>query len=120
MQLAYEAQNSIEAHMLLHMLEQAGLSARVDGEYLQGAIGELQAIGLVRVMVDDADYLAARKLIEEWDQQQPKTFSQTPIDQAPRELPSSNTRQLILLALLAFASGVITTAIIYHSYVLPK
>ena len=53
MKLLYEAANTVEAHMILNLLEQSSLSARIDGEYLQGGVGELQAIGIVRVMVDE-------------------------------------------------------------------
>lgn len=66
MKLLYEADNSIEAHMILNLLEQAGLSGRIDGEILQGGVGELQAIGLVRVMVEENDYADAKKIIDQW------------------------------------------------------
>lgn len=71
MKTLYQASNALEAHMILHLLEQQGLSGRVDGEYLQGAIGELPAAGLVRVMVDEHDYAAAKKLVDQWDARQP-------------------------------------------------
>ncbi len=67
MKSVYEAANSIEAHMILHLLEQGELKACVQGEYLLGAIGELPVNGLVRVMVNDEDYLEAREIIELWE-----------------------------------------------------
>jgi len=70
MKLVYEASNALEAHMILNLLEQDGLSARIDGELLQGGVGELQAIGIVRVMVDESDYPTARQIIEQWDARQ--------------------------------------------------
>lgn len=70
MKLLYEAPNTVEANMILHLLEQAGLTARIDGEYLQGGIGEIQAIGVVRVMVEENDYADAKKIITEWDNKQ--------------------------------------------------
>jgi hypothetical protein len=60
MKLIYEASNTIEGHMILNLLEQAGLSGRVDGDYLQGGMGDLQTIGVIRVMVEDIDYDKAR------------------------------------------------------------
>lgn len=84
MKLIYEAQNSVEAHMILDLLEQAGLSARIDGEYLQGGVGELQAMGLVRVMVDEEDYLEAKQIVQEWDEKQPAEEKQTPIKKTNR------------------------------------
>lgn len=71
MKLLYEASNSIEAHMILNLIQQSGLSGRIDGEYLQGGIGELQAFGTVRVMVEESDYTQAKKIVDDWDQAQP-------------------------------------------------
>lgn len=79
MKLLYEASNSIEAHMILNLLEHAGLSARIDGEYLQGGVGELQAIGIVRVMTEEADFAKATLIIEEWDTKQPAQKNKSPI-----------------------------------------
>jgi predicted Fe-Mo cluster-binding NifX family protein len=67
MKSVYEASHSVEAHMILHLLEQGGLKAVVQGEYLQGAIGELPVTGLVKVMVNAEDYEEAREIIELWE-----------------------------------------------------
>jgi len=71
MRLLYDAANGIEAHMILNMLEQAGLAARIDGEYLQGGVGELQTMGIVRVMIEENDYAAGKALVDQWDENQP-------------------------------------------------
>lgn len=68
--LLYEVANALEAHMILNLLEQQGLSGRIDGEYLQGGFGELPAVG-IRIMVEEKDYAAAKKIIDEWDRKQP-------------------------------------------------
>ena len=34
---AYECNRAVEAHMVCDLLSQAGISARVDGEFLQSA-----------------------------------------------------------------------------------
>lgn len=96
MKLLYEAVNAIEAHMIVNLLEEQGLSARVDGEYLQGGIGELQAIGVVRVMVDESDYGLAKKIVQEWDSVQPKSEPDT----SPRKKGS------FVSLLVAFLIGV--------------
>jgi hypothetical protein len=57
--------------MILNLLEQEGLTGRVDGEYLQGGIGELPAAGLVKVMVPEQDYAAAKLIVDKWDTAQP-------------------------------------------------
>lgn len=67
MKLIYEASNIIEAHLILNLLEQAELVARIDGEYLQGGIGELQAIGGIRVMVQESDFSQAQDIVRQWD-----------------------------------------------------
>jgi len=72
MKLIYEAANSIEAHLIHNLLEQAHLTARIDGEYLQGGVGDLQAIGIVRVMVAEDDYNAAKEIIDHWDASRPE------------------------------------------------
>ncbi len=75
MRLVYEASSALEAHMILNLLEQADLSGRIDGEYLQGGAGELQVGGVVRVMVEEEDYVVAREIIQEWDKHQSERFS---------------------------------------------
>jgi hypothetical protein len=67
MKSVYEASNNIEAHLVMHQLQQAGLDVRIEGEYLQGGIGELAAAGNVRVMVDPKDEAEARQIIADWE-----------------------------------------------------
>tara|TARA_R110002096_G_scaffold65006_1_gene158264 strand:+ start:40090 stop:40317 length:228 start_codon:yes stop_codon:yes gene_type:complete len=67
MKTAYDAGSNLDAHMALHQLQQAGIEARIDGEYLQGGIGELPAAGNVRVVVDERDWEEARKVIADWE-----------------------------------------------------
>ena len=69
LKLLYNASDTIEAHMVLNLLTQAGLDARVEGEYLQGAIGELPAFGVVRVMVAESNYTEAKAIMDEWNHQ---------------------------------------------------
>jgi len=70
MKLVFEAQNSLEAHMILNLLEGAGLHGSINGELLQGAMGELPASGVVSVVVEDKDYWAAREVVVNWERQQ--------------------------------------------------
>ncbi|HTE39859.1 MAG TPA: DUF2007 domain-containing protein [Steroidobacteraceae bacterium] len=71
MKCAYEAANGVEGHMVANMLEQHDIAARVDGEHLTSGIGELPAMGLVRVMVNEVDHARAREIIEKWEAQSP-------------------------------------------------
>lgn len=57
--------------MLLDLLKQEGVHAHLHGEHLQGAIGELPAAGLVRLVVDDADYAKGRDIVQRWEASSP-------------------------------------------------
>ena len=67
MKTVFDASNNIEAHLVMHQLQQAGIDARIEGEYLQGGIGELPAAGNVRVMVNLKDEAEARLVIADWE-----------------------------------------------------
>ncbi len=63
----YAADSTIDAHLLKGLLEQQGIDARIIGEFLQGAVGELPATGLVQVLVPEEDYDAALETLEEFE-----------------------------------------------------
>jgi hypothetical protein len=71
MKILYEAANAVEAHMIVDLLGQQGITGHVLGGHLQGAIGELPAAGLVRVTVDETDFDRAKPLIDAWNLAQP-------------------------------------------------
>jgi hypothetical protein len=83
MKTFYEASNAVEAHMLLDLLKQEGLSANIRGEHLQGALGEIPAGGLVRLEIDEANYAQARALVERWDASQPSEPVSKPVSRRP-------------------------------------
>jgi hypothetical protein len=105
MRLIYEAANSLEAHMILNLFEQAGLSGRVEGVYLQGAMGELPASGLVKVMISDEDYLAAREILSEWDRQQ----------SAESDNYSVKKQASFATGLMGFIAGIFLTVVFYNT-----
>jgi len=105
MKKIYEASNSIEAHMILNMIDQAGLSGRIDGEYLQGGAGELPAAGLVRVMVNESDYDVAKEIIVEWDARQPDSNETKPVKKG----------NYFSSGILGFISGSVLVAIFYNT-----
>lgn len=106
MRPVYEAANSVDAHMIANLLEQAGISSRIDGEFLQGGAGELQAFGVVRVMVDEEDYPQARALIEALEKDQPTD--------GPAETPRPPSRNNRLTGLIGFIAGAAVAAAFYH------
>jgi len=67
MKTVFDASGNIEAHLVMHQLQQAGIAASIEGEYLQGGIGELPAAGNVRVVVPDEDVEVARQVIADWE-----------------------------------------------------
>ena len=64
MRVVYEAAHLIDAHLVRHALEHAGIPVFVRGEALLGGIGELPACGLVAVCVPDLAWPQARALVE--------------------------------------------------------
>ena len=63
----YHASNSIEGYLIKNLLEQQEISTFVLGEHLQSGVGEIPAIGLIRVSVSDTDYQRAKEIVDEWD-----------------------------------------------------
>lgn len=53
--------------MLVDLLKQQGITAEVQGAHLQGAVGGLPAMGLVRLVVDEQDFESARAAIQKWE-----------------------------------------------------
>ncbi|RFP76951.1 DUF2007 domain-containing protein [Hydrogenophaga borbori] len=100
MKTLYQAANAVEAHMLADYLKQEGLHAQVLGEHLQGAVGELPAAGLVRLVIDDEQYEAGREAIARWEATQPLD---TPA--APSAVNPGQALWIFVLGLLAGAIG---------------
>lgn len=93
--------------MIANLLQQQEIDCRVDGEYLQGGVGELQAMNIVRVLVDDSEYEKARSVINEWDATQTdKVVERDPV----RKGPGIGTGLL-----LGFLTGVGVTFWAYNS-----
>jgi hypothetical protein len=67
MKKIFDANNSIEANLLKNILEQEGIGVYISGEYLQGGMGELPAMGLVSLMVEDDDVYRAERIIRNWE-----------------------------------------------------
>jgi hypothetical protein len=67
----YNAMNSIDAHIIQNLLAQQEIQAFVLGEHLQSGVGEIPALGLVRVTVSDTDYPQAKAIVAEWEASTP-------------------------------------------------
>ncbi|WP_284618922.1 putative signal transducing protein [Aquabacterium humicola] len=101
MKTVYEAANAIEAHMLQDLLRQQGIFTRLDGEFLGGAIGELPAGRLVRLVAEDEQVAAARAAIERWEATQVDEPSA-----APAHRPGGRSGRAWTAAALALAVGI--------------
>lgn len=76
MRSVYEAANLIDAHLVLHALDDAGIPAFVRGEALTGGLGDLGVFGLVAVMVAEDDWARARDVVDALGFGSPETLEQ--------------------------------------------
>ncbi|MDR7270596.1 hypothetical protein J2X20_003254 [Pelomonas saccharophila] len=106
MKTLYEAANAIEAHMLVDLLKQEDIHAQIQGEALQGAMGEVPMNGLVRLLVAEEDHAAARAIIDRWES--------TEVAPTPGPKPTSRSAGLRGL-LLGLAVGVGATYAAYRA-----
>lgn len=97
MKQVYACATALEAHMILNLLQQKGIEGRIEGEYLQGAVGGVQAVDIVRVVVSDEDYPAARQVISDWDSTQIQPDTHQPI--------STKRRGMLAFAILLLMVG---------------
>ncbi|MFN0314042.1 MAG: DUF2007 domain-containing protein, partial [Burkholderiales bacterium] len=76
------------------------VEAEIHGEFLPGAVGELPAAGLVRVVVADEDYARAREVIGRWE----ASGASDPTPEVSKRSPSQ-----FLAALAGLAVGIAGT-----------
>jgi len=67
MRIVFHASNSLDAHMVQDLLKMQGIEAFIAGEHLQSGVGTLPAFDLVKVLVEDASYIAAREVVDLWN-----------------------------------------------------
>jgi hypothetical protein len=84
MKRIYEAASNVEAHMLVHLLNQSGVDAHIQGEHLQSGAGELPLAGLVAIAVAEEDAAEATRIIREWEKQTAPAPDATQMAQAKR------------------------------------
>ncbi|MDA8562935.1 DUF2007 domain-containing protein [Mariniblastus sp.] len=65
----YSAVDVPEAHLVQTVLEEAGIEARIVGDHLQGAVGDLPAVSIApRIWVHAQNFEKARQVIMKWKQ----------------------------------------------------
>lgn len=90
MQTAYNAQNLIDAHLVKHALENAGIPVYISGESLLGGGGELPLFGVLRVCVPEAALQQAHDIIKELNLDGPSNDA-TPDEGVPDNEPSGGS-----------------------------
>ena len=63
----YQASTSIDANIVQDILAIEGIESHIMGGFLEGAIGEIQPLGLIKLMGSKGDYKRAKKIIAEWE-----------------------------------------------------
>lgn len=91
------AANIADAHLIRQMLENEGIPAFIQGEYLQGGIGELPANTEILVHVGDENAAAARTIIHAWESAEPVEFEDN--------LPEASSIQSTVAAAGGFPPG---------------
>jgi hypothetical protein len=64
MKVVYDAANVIDAHLVRHALEDAGIPCFIFGESLTGGAGELPLHGMVRVLVPEVAWPEADAVVQ--------------------------------------------------------
>lgn len=68
MQIIFRANDILEAHIIAGMLNSQGIATYVGGHYLQGAVGDLSALGFANVFVADDQTEQAEQLLRDYQQ----------------------------------------------------
>lgn len=120
MQIIYRAANLADAHLVRQLLESGGVPAFVQGEYLQGAVGELPANTEVFVHVHDAHVDAARAVVADWESSEPVAFDDEDPDDAGHDASGAVESALVrahavgVKRLLLFVAVVVGGVICYE------
>lgn len=94
MECIYEARHGFEAQLLKDVLAQEGIEAEVRGEHLQGAVGDLPALGLVQLRVAPDQAAAARELLARWQAGEMALPDDEPAPRPPHRPPQRPPQRL--------------------------
>ncbi len=72
MQTIYQAANLADAHLLRQLLQDTGIPVHLNGEYLQGALGEVPPNTPILLMVPDEHAQTARAIVLDWERATPE------------------------------------------------
>lgn len=120
MQIVYRAANLSDAHLLRQLMETEGIPAFVQGEFLQGAVGELPANTEVLVRVPDAHVAAARAIIDDWESSEPVGFEDEDLDATDAGEPTSVQTQAIAVRRLLLFVAILVVGVIGYTLLLRR
>lgn len=118
MQIVYRAANLADAHLLRQLMEAEGIPAFVQGEYLQGAVGELPANTEVLVRVPDEHVDAAREVVDDWENSEPVGFEDEDLDATDAAEPTSVQTQSIAVRRLLLFVAILVAGVIGYTLLL--
>lgn len=120
MQIVYRAANLSDAHLLRQLMEAEGIPAFVQGEFLQGAVGELPANTEVLVRVPDAHVAAARAIVDDWESSEPVGFEDEDLDATDAGEPTSVQTQAIAVRRLLLFVAILVVGVIGYTLLLRR
>ncbi len=119
--IIYRAANIADAHLIRQMLEAEGIPAFIQGEYLQGAVGELPANTEILVHVADDNVEAARAIVDEWQSAEPVVFDDGMHDDGRLEAPPQRAAgggyslaKGVVLFLVVVIGGALAMALLFR------
>ena len=99
--IVYEAKSSIDANIIQDILLMEGINSHIMGSYLEGGVGELQPMGLIKLITDEKDFQRAKQIIAEWESDKPEQA--TTKDQLIKEIHTEEKNNTYKKPLLGFA-----------------
>lgn len=119
--IIYRAANIADAHLIRQMLEAEGIPAFIQGEYLQGAVGELPANTEIHVHVADDNAYAARAIVDEWENAEPVVleddFTEDAVPEALSQRAADGGYSLakgVVLFVVMVVVGAVAMSLLYH------
>lgn len=83
MRVVYHAEGIVDAHLVKDALENAGVPAFINGEYLIGGMGQLPARDFISVSVPDLYVDDAGPVVQEITQMLQAPVAETQVDAPP-------------------------------------
>ncbi|MFZ2753284.1 MAG: DUF2007 domain-containing protein [Lysobacteraceae bacterium] len=114
--IIYRAANIADAHLIRQLLEAEGIPAFIQGEYLQGAVGELPANTEILVHVADENADAARVVVDEWESAEPVVAEDDGSEEMPQR-PADGGYSLakgVVLFLMVVIGGALAMSLVYR------